>query len=124
MNLLEIHSQKPDTEIASLCGFGCADSSPGRCFSTDRGFLLHGLIIRNPLANVNIKAVAFRMGVAYNWIVAKKRLPQDIREFFVKMGRKGGKIGGSIRAANMTAKQRSESARKAVQARWAKKAVE
>lgn len=60
------------------------------------------------------------MGVAYNLIVAKK-LPPDIRDFFVKMGRKGGKLGGSVRAANMTAEQRSESARKAVQARWAKK---
>ena len=57
--------------------------------------------------------------------MAKKKLPADVREFFVKMGRKGGKIGGTARAANMTAKQRSESARRAVQARWAKqKAVE
>ena len=102
-------------------GFGCADFGPGRCFNTDRGFLLHGLIIRDPHTNVNRKVVAFRMGVAYNVIVAKKRLPPDIRDFFVKMGRKGGKLGGSVRAANMTAEQRSESARKAVQARWAKK---
>jgi hypothetical protein len=57
--------------------------------------------------------------------MAKKTLPPDVREFFVKMGRKGGKIGGAARAANMTAKQRSESARRAVQSRWAKqKAVE
>ena len=49
------------------------------------------------------------------------KLPPDIREFFVRMGRQGGKIGGSARAANMTARERSESARKAVQARWAKK---
>ena len=61
------------------------------------------------------------MGVTYNAGMAKKTLPPDVRDFFVKMGRKGGKIGGSTRAANMTAKQRSESARKAVQARWAKK---
>jgi len=38
----------------------------------------------------------------------------------VALGRKGGKKGGPARAANMTAKQRSESARKAVTARWAK----
>jgi len=38
----------------------------------------------------------------------------------VALGRKGGKKGGPARAASMTAKQRSESARKAVQARWAK----
>jgi hypothetical protein len=38
----------------------------------------------------------------------------------VALGRKGGKKGGFARAASMTPKQRSESARKAVQARWAK----
>ncbi len=38
----------------------------------------------------------------------------------VALGRKGGKKGGPARAAKLTAKQRSESARKAVQARWAK----
>lgn len=53
--------------------------------------------------------------------VAKKKLPPDVHDFFVKMGRKGGKLGGRVRAANMTAEQRSENARKAVQARWAKK---
>jgi hypothetical protein len=39
----------------------------------------------------------------------------------VALGRKGGKIGGKVRAARMTAEERSESARKAVLARWAKK---
>ncbi len=38
----------------------------------------------------------------------------------VSLGRKGGLKGGKARAANMTPEQRSESARKAVQARWAK----
>jgi hypothetical protein len=38
---LEFHSPKPDNEIASLFGFGCADYSPGQCFNTDWGFLLH-----------------------------------------------------------------------------------
>jgi len=36
------------------------------------------------------------------------------------LGRKGGKKGGPARAAKLTPKQRSESARKAVLARWAK----
>jgi len=52
--------------------------------------------------------------------VAKKKLPPEVQEFFVKMGRKGGKIGGTARAAKMTKEERSASARKAVQARWAK----
>jgi hypothetical protein len=38
----------------------------------------------------------------------------------VALGRKGGLKGGPARAARMTAEQRSESARNAVQARWAK----
>jgi hypothetical protein len=39
----------------------------------------------------------------------------------VALGRKGGKKGGPARAAGMTPEERSESARKAVLARWAKK---
>src|SRR5580704_7764736 len=38
----------------------------------------------------------------------------------VELGRKGGKKGGPARAASLTREQRSESARKAVRARWAK----
>jgi hypothetical protein len=38
----------------------------------------------------------------------------------VALGRKGGKKGGPARAAKLTPEQRSESARNAVQARWAK----
>ena len=38
----------------------------------------------------------------------------------VELGRRGGRKGGKARAAKMTKKQRSESARKAARARWAK----
>ena len=38
----------------------------------------------------------------------------------VELGRMGGKIGGKIRAANMTPEERANSARKAALARWAK----
>jgi hypothetical protein len=38
----------------------------------------------------------------------------------VALGRAGGRRGGPARAAKLTPAQRSESARKAVQARWAK----
>ncbi len=37
------------------------------------------------------------------------------------LGKLGGAKGGKTRAKNMTAKERSESARKAAKARWAKK---
>jgi hypothetical protein len=50
----------------------------------------------------------------------KQKLSPELRAYFAKLGRKGGKRGGVARAANMTAKERSESARKAVLARWAK----
>jgi hypothetical protein len=36
----------------------------------------------------------------------------------VELGRIGGRIGGKIRATNMTPEQRSASARKAALARW------
>jgi len=39
----------------------------------------------------------------------------------VALGRKGGLVGGKARAANMTAEQRSEAARKAAAARWKNK---
>ena len=48
--------------------------------------------------------------------MAKKRK----NPYAVALGRKGGRKGGPARAANMTPEQRSESARNAVMARWAK----
>jgi hypothetical protein len=53
--------------------------------------------------------------------VRKPKLPDNIRDYFVKMGAKGGKIGGKIRAANLSPERRSEIARNAIAARWAKK---
>jgi hypothetical protein len=41
---------------------------------------------------------------------------QEIRDYFARFGKQGGKA----RAKNMTPEQRSEAARKAVQARWNK----
>jgi hypothetical protein len=52
--------------------------------------------------------------------MATKKLPPEVLAYFVKMGKKGGASGGHARAANMTDQERSESARKAVIARWAK----
>ncbi len=40
---------------------------------------------------------------------------KEIRDYFAKFGKKGGET----RARNMTAEQRSQAARKAVEARWA-----
>jgi len=52
--------------------------------------------------------------------MAKPKFPPEALAFFVKAGRKGGKIGGKKRVANMTPEQLSEANRKAVQVRWAK----
>ena len=49
-----------------------------------------------------------------------KKLPPEFREYLAKIGKKGGLKGGPARAAKMTEEERSESARKAVKARWAK----
>ena len=52
------------------------------------------------------------------------KLTRAVREALVELGRiggkKGGPKGGKARAARMTAKERSESARKAVLVRWAR----
>jgi hypothetical protein len=56
--------------------------------------------------------------------MAKPQLPAEFRDYLAKIGRKGGRVGGIKRAANMTPEQRSEAARKAVSARWEKYRVE
>jgi hypothetical protein len=62
--------------------------------------------------------LAIQNGVTYYGDMPNKKLPPEILDFFRKHGAKGGKIGGTARAANMTPQQRSEASRKAVQARW------
>jgi hypothetical protein len=47
--------------------------------------------------------------------------PSQISMLMAELGRKGGKIGGKRRLETMSAKARRETARKAAQARWAKK---
>jgi hypothetical protein len=42
----------------------------------------------------------------------------DISRVMAELGRRGGKIGGKKRAANMTADRRKEIALKAARARW------
>lgn len=53
--------------------------------------------------------------------MGKKAVSAELSEYFAKIGKKGGQKGGAVRAARMSEEERSESARKAVQARWAKK---
>lgn len=53
--------------------------------------------------------------------MAKQKLPPEVLEYFRGEGSKGGKIGGKRSLETMTPKERSERARKAVQAREAKR---
>src|SRR4051812_46114906 len=46
--------------------------------------------------------------------------PEERHAAAVALGRRGGKKGGKARAAKLTPEQRSESARKAAEARWQK----
>ncbi len=43
-----------------------------------------------------------------------------VSEYLAEIGRRGGKVGGRARAANLSAKRRSAIARKAAKARWDK----
>jgi hypothetical protein len=46
--------------------------------------------------------------------------PDPVRQAAAELGRRGGLKGGKARATKLTSKQRSEAARKAALARWAK----
>ena len=67
--------------------------------------------------------LVIRDRLRYNRNVAENQDPTDneLRELARILGRRGGLKGGKARAAKITPQERSESARKAVQARWAKK---
>ncbi len=67
--------------------------------------------------------LAIRDRLRYNHHMTENQDPPDeeLRELARKLGRRGGLKGGPARAAKMTPEERSESARKAVNARWAKK---
>jgi len=56
----------------------------------------------------------------------KSQLPEAVRDYLSKIGRKGGKAGsgspgGKARAKALTAAERSQAASKAVSARWSRK---
>jgi hypothetical protein len=53
--------------------------------------------------------------------VAKKKVPDAVREFLAEIGRKGGAVGGKRSLETMTAEERKARAKKAVAAREAKR---
>ena len=74
------------------------------------------------LPDPNLMAISIVEAVTGETLVEKPApKPDDGKDpAAVALGRKGGLKGGKARAAKMTKKQRSESARKAAAARWAK----
>jgi hypothetical protein len=52
---------------------------------------------------------------------ATDETPQDLESPEARAGRAGGRRGGKARAERMSPEERSEAARKAAQARWAKR---
>jgi hypothetical protein len=119
---VEIHSGKPDNEgVNGHYGFGCGERGPVRDWRLGRGFFVaHRYIIRTPPTNCKRKVLEIRTGGTYTWVMPRKKLPPEVLEYFVRMGKKGGASGGRARAAKMTAEARSASAKKAVEARWAR----
>jgi hypothetical protein len=51
----------------------------------------------------------------------KKRLPKMVQEYLRRIAKKGGERGGRARRVKLTASRRSEIARNAARARWAKR---
>jgi len=50
----------------------------------------------------------------------KRKIPAAISRYMADLGRRGGKLGGTKRAARMTEAERSNAAAMAARARWAK----
>lgn len=50
----------------------------------------------------------------------KKKPPSAVSDYMAKIGSKGGRIGAKVRAARLSAGERSEIAHKAAKARWDK----
>jgi hypothetical protein len=62
-----------------------------------------------------------RLSYYYGMSEEETQADEEMRELARKLGRRGGKKGGKARAEKLTPEQRSEIARKAAKARWAKK---
>lgn len=96
-------------------GFGCVGfTAPVSAPTLIGAFCFMHLLYVSRLRIVKLDSLS---AYVYNGSMAK-RIPKDIRAYFSKLGKKGGKKGGAVRASNMTPGERSESARKAVTARW------
>jgi len=73
---------------------------------------------RSHKKDVNEMAHAMVEAIAAGQIPLEMKTPDGKNPLAVALGRLGGLKGGRARADKMTAKQRSESAKKAAKARW------
>jgi hypothetical protein len=84
-----------------------------------RGALFYASIIHEPPSRLKRKDLTVRTRCAYTPVMVK--LPENVRGYFVEMGRKGGKKGGKKGAqavnSKLTTEKRSQAAKKA----WATK---
>jgi hypothetical protein len=73
-----------------------------------------------PITTPIATGAEIRATEAAQTLMAKQKLPDDIKAFFVEMGARGGRIGGKRRMETMTPERRKEIAHKAITARWAR----
>jgi hypothetical protein len=73
---------------------------------------------KNPKRPRDLNQWAKHMVDLATGVIQESELPKESAA--AELGRRGGKIGGKVRAERMTPKQRSASARKAAKARWSK----
>lgn len=77
---------------------------------------------RKPKQRLDLSQLAKRIVDEATGQIARTPPPNEGKDpAAVALGRKGGLKGGKARAAAMTKKERSESARKAAKARWKSK---
>lgn len=91
-------------------------------------FVLEGPRLRNAVGSDDVNQLAHFLGEQSTKQVPMKLVsngsakvtPAEISRVMAAMGRKGGKIGGVVRAARLTPAQRTKVALKAARARWDK----
>jgi len=77
---------------------------------------------RKPKQRLDVNQLAQRVVAEATGQTPRTPAPHEGKDpIAVELGRRGGLKGGKARAAKMTKKQRSESAKKAAAARWRKK---
>lgn len=80
--------------------------------------MLEGLCYRITMKKIKGKRLDFAQ-IAYAVVEAATNEQEEPKESIaVESGRRGGKIGGKLRADKLTPERRSEIAKKAAQARW------